>query len=222
MRTPHYIVAGFVSEAPTPLNVTLIVGALCNPANTAEVYFNLSTVSLHQTLTAYDALEAANELTLEFPWSVPQDLPKYPFPMQLIVTVYYMSDGNKPFSNTLHNGTVFFVAKSEPFNVFAVLPHALTLALLALFALLFPAAFPETAALFKLAAPLEAKKVEAPATKRWFLTRWIFYVVALFSPAAKKVEATAIEDENGEEFESILPGAAKKAAEAKKATPKAK
>ena len=200
MRTPHYLVAGFVSEASTPLNVTLIVGALCNPANTAEVYFNLSTVSLHQTLTAYDALEAANELTLEFPWSVPQDLPNYPFPMQLIVTVYYMSDDgrNKPFSNTLHNGTVLFVAKSEPFNVAAVLPHALTLVLLAVFALLFPAAFPETAALFKRAAPLEAKKVEA-----------------------KKATA-AIGDENGEEFESILPSAAKKAAEAKKATPKAK
>jgi hypothetical protein len=161
VRTPLYLVSGFVSEANIPLNVTFIVGTLNNPANTNEVYLNISTVYLHQLLTAYDDPEGTNELALEFPWSVPQDLPSYPFPMQLIVTVYYMSaDGrNQPYASVLYNNTVYMVAKSEAANLTGFLPTAVTLLGMVLFAVLFPAAFPDTAALFvrPSAAPSEAK-----------------------------------------------------------------
>ena len=189
VRTPHFLVAGFVSEASIPINVTLIVGSLANPANTAEVYSNLTVVHPHQVLTAYDAAEAANELTLEFPWAWTQDLPQYPFPMQLIVTVYYMSDDgrNTPFSNTLYNNTVSFVAKSEPLDYAAYLPHAATLLAMAVFAYLFPAAFPETTAMFvKPSPPSDAERKKA-----------------------KREARGADSKEGGEEsFESILPAKA--------------
>lgn len=114
------------------------------------MYQNFTAVHLNQLLASYEDPEGTNELSLEFPWSLPQDLSSFPFPMQLIVSVYYLSaDGRSaPYSSVLYNGTVFFVPKSEAFDYASVLPHALSLLAMGAFAWLSPAAFPETAALF--------------------------------------------------------------------------
>ena len=135
VRTRHFVVGGFINNGDGTINVTGVSGGLFDPTNTFAKYFNLTNVPVKQPVSAGD------EITLEFPFTVPSALPYYPFAMQLIANVYYEDERGK-YASVLVNSTVTFVDKAEPFDTSAWMPSVVTLAVIALFAYLFREAYP--------------------------------------------------------------------------------
>ena len=126
MRTLHFVVAGFVNNGDSTINVTGVSGGLFDPSNIYAKLFNVTGMPVKTPVPAGD------EITLELPYQVPSALPRYPFPMQLVATVHY-KDERGSYSSALVNTTVTFVAKEEAFDALQWLPSTATLGCLALF-----------------------------------------------------------------------------------------
>jgi hypothetical protein len=126
VRTLHFVVAGFVNNGDSTINVTGVSGGLFDPSNIYAKLFNVTGMPVKTPVPAGD------EITLELPYQVPSALPRYPFPMQLVATVHY-KDERGSYSSALVNTTVTFVAKEEAFDALQWLPSTATLGCLALF-----------------------------------------------------------------------------------------
>ena len=159
MRTLHFVVAGFVNNGDSTINVTGVSGGLFDPSNIYAKLFNVTGMPVKTPVPAGD------EITLELPYQVPSALPRYPFPMQLVATVHY-KDERGSYSSALVNTTVTFVAKEEAFDALQWLPSTATLGCLALFFYLLLDASPSLKAKLAEAARDEGSSADAALSPR--------------------------------------------------------
>lgn len=96
------LVAGFVNNGESPLNITGIMGSLNRPEDFSQYIFNTTGRGVGDVVAAGEEISLAYEL-------VAPEMTDYPASIQLAMTVFYEDDAGQYYATTYYNETVSFV-----------------------------------------------------------------------------------------------------------------
>lgn len=119
------------------MNVTGLIARLHNPLDFYDIKANLSSWRIGEVV------EPTDEVAYEYRGIVGFDLPEYPYPLQLAVTLFYVDEQTGAnYASTFFNETVSFAAPKNHWKIENVIFPALKIALVVLFFVLLAEAIP--------------------------------------------------------------------------------